>query len=775
MQITPSARILRMLGEIEIEEWKCLAELIDNAFDDFNGIIASDIRWAGGMKVSVTLPKSNARPADAEIVVRDSGRGMTRERLADAVRAGWSSNNQFDKLGLFGMGFNVSTARLGRKTRVLTTRAGDPQWIGVEIDLDEIGDDFEAPDIVEPKNDPSEHGTKIEISRLDPARLDWLARNGKALRAQFGRVYGWLLEHRPFELWVAGVEVKPRRHCAWDKNRSVTYGSGSRAEQIPAVIEIDEPYSLADACMDCGHWQQQGLDECENCGKPEHLKPRARRMHGWVGIQRYLDNDEFGIDFLRNGRKILTNYKDIFQWTDINDPTSRVIREYPIELGQGGRIVGEIHLDHVRVDYKKDTFDKSDPQWRRAIEYLRGRGPMLPEKAKDLGWHEPNNSPLARLHRGFRRNDPGKRYLIPGDGQKAVHSTAWRWGQEFHKGTAEYQTDEKWWEQVLEHERRKAEAARPKPDPSEGGSVDETAVDDALGLDESNDGSGAPGAAPAPPAEPPAPKPETDQQRIARYKEEGRPIAELAGDLGHPDLGFMKVEALSLGQRLLDANGKETAARVVPGSGGSATAFVNRRHALFVRFGWSYEDAIVTELAGLLRARAGSDLSASEIISMVKEKSMQDTAIDVRTIKTQAEDLLGEVRNRMASEIEDEPERAFQYLTDDELVATENAMIASGSRGSGPMDEAPFVRYAPSLFLVRLVEEMPEMFLDGKVFRSPYDGVTSAAGKRQSVSQVTSLLADVAALAQQYDPGELRLKRTRLSMQLLLDELAPER
>jgi hypothetical protein len=34
VQITPSARILRMLGEIEIEieEWNCLAELIDNAF-----------------------------------------------------------------------------------------------------------------------------------------------------------------------------------------------------------------------------------------------------------------------------------------------------------------------------------------------------------------------------------------------------------------------------------------------------------------------------------------------------------------------------------------------------------------------------------------------------------------------------------------------------------------------------------------------------------------------------------------------------------------------
>jgi hypothetical protein len=34
--LPPSARILRMPGEIETEEWKCLAELIDNAFDDFN-------------------------------------------------------------------------------------------------------------------------------------------------------------------------------------------------------------------------------------------------------------------------------------------------------------------------------------------------------------------------------------------------------------------------------------------------------------------------------------------------------------------------------------------------------------------------------------------------------------------------------------------------------------------------------------------------------------------------------------------------------------------
>lgn len=776
MKITPSARILRMLGEIEIEEWKCLAELIDNAFDDFNEIIATDVRWAGGMKVSVMLPDSSARPEDARIVVRDTGRGMTRERLADAVRAGWSSNNQFDKLGLFGMGFNVSTARLGRKTRILTTRAGEHQWTGVEIDLDAIGDDFEAPDIVEPKNDPSEHGTKIELSRLDPLRLDWVTRNKKVLRAQLGRVYGWMLENRPFELWVSGVRVTPRRHCVWDSNRTVGFGRGANAEEIPAYIEIDQGYARADACMDCGHWQQSGLGTCANCGKAGHLVPRERRMHGWLGIQRYLDSDEYGIDFLRNGRKILTNYKGLFEWTDINDPTSPTIPEYPTELRQGGRIVGEIHLDHVRVDYKKDAFDKSDPQWRRAVEYLHGPGPLLPDKAKKLGYHDRNDSPLARLHRGFRRNDPGTRCLIPGNGKTAIHETAWKWGQEFHEGNDEYQTDEKWWQQVLEHERRKEEAARPKIDPAEGGSVDDSTVDEALGI-----GGGQldpitvanPTLTEPEPAGKPAAK-ETDQQRIARYRAEGRPIPEVAGDLGHPDLGFLKVEAIALRQTLFDAHGRRTAARVVPTFGGAATVFVDERHPLFVRYGWNHEDAIVTELTAFLGKHTEKDLSITEMVAMIKDKSLRDSAVDAATIRGQAEDLMTEVRRRMAAEVEEDPERAFQFLTADERVATENALIVGGERGAGLLEEAPFMRYVPAFFLVRLVELIPEAFLDGTVFRSPYEGIASAQGRRQAVYQVTSLLADVASLTQPHDPGEVRLKRARLSMQLLLDELAPE-
>jgi hypothetical protein len=44
-----------MLGEIEIEieEWKCLAELIDNAFDDFNKIMIFIILEAARVTMSI--------------------------------------------------------------------------------------------------------------------------------------------------------------------------------------------------------------------------------------------------------------------------------------------------------------------------------------------------------------------------------------------------------------------------------------------------------------------------------------------------------------------------------------------------------------------------------------------------------------------------------------------------------------------------------------------------------------------------------------------------
>ena len=111
--LTPDTRILQMLGEISLDQWKCLAELIDNSVDAF-----INDRRAGNLTVSpevlITIPTQDRE--DAAVTVRDNGPGMTIEQLEAAVRAGWSGNNPLDNLGLFGMGFNIATARLGMVT-----------------------------------------------------------------------------------------------------------------------------------------------------------------------------------------------------------------------------------------------------------------------------------------------------------------------------------------------------------------------------------------------------------------------------------------------------------------------------------------------------------------------------------------------------------------------------------------------------------------------------------------------------------------------------------
>lgn len=108
--LTPDPRVLQMLGEINLAQWRCLAELVDNSIDGFMSAqrLGSAI---ANPEVVITVPRTDT-PA-ARVSVRDNGPGMSSETLEHAVRAGWSGNSPIGSLGLFGMGFNIATARLG--------------------------------------------------------------------------------------------------------------------------------------------------------------------------------------------------------------------------------------------------------------------------------------------------------------------------------------------------------------------------------------------------------------------------------------------------------------------------------------------------------------------------------------------------------------------------------------------------------------------------------------------------------------------------------------
>ena len=133
--LEPSPRVLPMLGEINLDQWRCIAELVDNSVDGFlkQSRLDSPVPNA---RVDVILPAADKDGATVRI--QDNGSGMSVDVLEQAVRAGWSGNNPIDSLGLFGMGFNIATARLGSVTEVWTTRKGEPEWHGLTIDFDEL-------------------------------------------------------------------------------------------------------------------------------------------------------------------------------------------------------------------------------------------------------------------------------------------------------------------------------------------------------------------------------------------------------------------------------------------------------------------------------------------------------------------------------------------------------------------------------------------------------------------------------------------------------------
>ena len=190
--------------------------------------------------------------------------------------------------------------------------------------------------------------------------------------------------------------------------------------------------------------------EDETCptGSPNcNVQETERRIKGWVGLQRHLHKSDFGVDFVRNGRKIEIGSKDLFVWN--GGESSEV--EYPIDDPRNrGRFVGEIHLDHCRVSYTKDRFERDDPSWAEMVRVVRGDGPLRPMAAKQSGF-EGNSSPLYKLFQAFRRSSPqGKnglwsRVFVVRDNDRSEQMA-----EAFHSDNAEFLSDEPWWNLVLE-------------------------------------------------------------------------------------------------------------------------------------------------------------------------------------------------------------------------------------------------------------------------------------------------------------------------------------
>lgn len=747
--LTPDPRVLQMLGEINLHQWRCLAELIDNAIDGFLHA-ARDGTAIAQPEIIVTLPMADIE--SARVSVRDNGPGMSFEMLENAVKAGWSGNNPLSNLGLFGMGFNIATARLGLVTEVWTSRAGDPEQVGVRIDLDDLRStgNFRVPRQTRAKPDHEAHGTEIIITRLKPDQRAYLARgnNQKTVRKHLARAYSSLLgqsEAGKIRLSVGGTRLTPRLHCIWSEERSVPMSDGTIAN---AVEIIDVALAPRRYCIHCMRTLATHEETCPTGSVACSIVETPRRVRGWIGLQRYLHNTEFGVDFIRNGRKIEIANKDLFDWTD----GDALEVEYPTDDQRGrGRFVGEIHIDHCRVSYTKDRFERDDPSWSEMVRVVRGEGPLRPLVARQRGY-EGNTSPLYRLYQAFRRSSPqGKnglwsRVLVVRDNERAQQM-----GDAFYEGDPEYLTDERWWLLVQEQDKEVLGGStgdKPDADIPEGfldGDGDQPGDEAPPPI--KGDGGG--DVAPEPEPEPVAPPIRT-------------PLHELTRKYVHPTFRVeYDVQAVAVEAADPDlSTGVPWLLRLDDVATRTYGFLVDVGHEVFRSTTMTPLDGLLVELThrtvDFLKGQA-QDPSVAGVLADFRRQYSVDTRLDPQEIITLASTVLGEIA------------RAVPTLTSgvggealyDELSDAERESIARRMANRGVPDhkaliaDGRFWEYADGDSVKRLFERHPELFLDGKFWDDAFGTIDfgSAAvtehARRTVQSRYEAYLEDGVWLANQ--------------------------
>lgn len=419
VNITPTPRILNVLAHTTMEPIDALCELIDNAIDAFRH---AEIQGVVIENPTVRIEVPSVREINhrqGRIRVADNGPGMTLTQVQHALCAGYSSNNQFDNLGLFGVGFNISTSKFGIRTRVATMRPGNTHYLCVKVDLQEVNRNqcFDVPyeevqqtglDEFFPRAGMS--GTVVEITHWWPDgdtnhafALNLARIPDSQLRRTLGRRYSTLLQNKQVRLVLNNQECQPFHHCAWCADRFVT----KQGVNVPAVMKIDEVVGSVRKCEQCGTEVGEAR-ECPEC-HCHVIRVVDQRVWGWIGIQRYEDKAKYGIDLIRNGRCICEAEKTAFFFFKNEDGILE--KEYPQDNGgTNGRIIGEIHIDFVPVGFTKEDFDRSSIEWHKAVKCIRGETSLLPSRTAGVA----NSSPLFRLFQAYRRSDPGPTCLYMG-------------------------------------------------------------------------------------------------------------------------------------------------------------------------------------------------------------------------------------------------------------------------------------------------------------------------------------------------------------------------
>lgn len=455
---TPDPKVLIALTHTPMQPLDALCELIDNSIDSFYSAKIQGVVVDNPM-IIVSLPSRKQLSVNSGMLrIQDNGPGMTADSAEKAIKAGFSGNNPYDTLGLFGMGFNISTGKLGNVTTFMTSRVDMNTYVKTVINLEKINRtkdySLDAEEICKGENEPfgeNSHGTIIEVSDWWPEGnanrgfIQKLVQYGiPKIREEIGRRYASILRKGEIRIIINDNKCEAYEHCIWDDSRYVVRKTGN----VPAVIRFNQTVGNSKRCGKCTAILGSEDTVCPSCGSTS-VRTIEERVRGWVGIQRFDSDTEYGIDLIRNGRAIKIGEKSAF--FEFVDEFKHTIKDYPID-SQYGRIVGEIHLDFVPVDFLKQDFQRSSIEWQKAMTFIRGNSSLQPSQpgASD------NTSPVFRLYQAYRRvrqfgrGDMYMGYWDPDSraAKRISRDIEHEYYEKFKQKVPGYYDDSEWWKLV---------------------------------------------------------------------------------------------------------------------------------------------------------------------------------------------------------------------------------------------------------------------------------------------------------------------------------------
>lgn len=607
------------------------------------------------------------------------------------------------------------------------------------------------------------HGTRITIRQLKQEQAIQIAagirgatqKSVAGLRKWIGRTYTRFLReadarlgNKPLRIIANGEPVRPYRWCIWDQNRYVTVGAASRfgePEKVPAFHPINTVLGGGLYCTNCLSWQPesaQAKGQCAFC-RETALVERIRKMKGWIGVQRHLHDEEYGLDFLRNGRAILQWDKQVFSWT--NPANNRKELEYPIDemRERHGRIVGEVEIDHVHVHYQKDSFEESSLLWTEVINELRGRSPLRPQVATRHNLPR-NESHLWHIYRGYdrTRTEEGGRYGQSERGRRdpwakdliISQPVAEQYYERFLEDDPEYQSDQKWYEWLMNADAEMNRRGQASQAQGENGNSIPSVIS---------------------PAQETVAVHRTEQDSL---RENAEMDTELSGEYGFEPARVLEVKVYRTNCGLWrKQRGTRLGVPVLAFSqlSGGVECFCDPAHPRLSEQEAETQELVIAEVAVILRERHYERLPYSYVLDHLRRIRLPD--LSRANLTRQAYRLVDELWTRFVRSFETRATGVDTHLRDlltEEDIRQISRTVAEAGGGQLQLESilqsGEFLKYMPNL-MSRILRQTPDRFLDNKLFAVPFHNLPQGLTEQEcqelggaNASRMANLLEDIA-------------------------------